>query len=547
MSFHIILREDANLNQAINGTSRRVVQIFFETICLILPFVLLSSSCSAQAEGPTAVPTLHTPSDPAPTLTLTPLRPTNTPIPTTSVLPTATPTQTPTPIPESVMAIPNDVAPLIEFEVPGWTAVFHAQPEAAFNAGEVDAALVVNGEGQLLWQSPIVLAVPWTMDWESVTLEEAEQIVQAGHPQVDILFWSDLSPHLRPLRVNGRLPHDPAYPLFQTLSLRVQNNINPDPLLVAAQNLLPRDEVIHLTAVGDMMLSRQLGREIQQGNVNFPFVHMARHLQQADITIGNVESALGSGGSPAAKSYTFQAPPGAAESLANAGFDVVSLANNHGMDFGPEGLLEAIDLLNAFGVIPIGAGINKSTAHAAHITQINGIRLAILAYVHVPVEYFGFDTQSWAATETTPGLAWGDPEEIKADITAVSDQVDLVIVVLHSGYEYVAAPSPPQLAAAQAAVEAGAHLVVGHHAHVLQGVQFNQKSVIVYGLGNFAFNIDGPPETAVLDVWLDRDGVRQVMLTPVINQATGQPRFATPAESTAIRQQLYQLTNLLND
>ncbi|MCA9921155.1 MAG: CapA family protein [Anaerolineales bacterium] len=293
------------------------------------------------------------------------------------------------------------------------------------------------------------------------------------------------------------------------------------------------------------MLDRALGVQLQTDRA-FPFAQVAPVLRQADITVGNMESALGDIGSPAAKSYTFRAPPAAAESLALAGFDIVSLANNHAMDFGPDALLQAITLLNNSGVTPIGAGANAAAAHAPTFAEINGLTLAFLSYVHVPVESLGFDTETWTATAETPGLAWADPAQITADITAVSPQADLIIVLLHSGYEYVEAPSPPQIAAAHAAIDAGADLVIGHHAHVLQGVEFYKDGVIVYGLGNFAFEIDGDPETAVLHAWLDADGVRELAFTPAVIQFGGQPRLATPAEASAILQKIYTLSTFLS-
>jgi poly-gamma-glutamate synthesis protein (capsule biosynthesis protein) len=165
----------------------------------------------------------------------------------------------------------------------------------------------------------------------------------------------------------------------------------------------------------------------------------------------------------------------------------------------------------------------------------------------VPIEAVtNFDTQSWTATADTPGLAWAEPERIRADVAAIRPSVDLVIVILHSGYEYIEEPSEPQVAAARAAIDAGANLVVGHHAHILQGIHRYGNGVIVYGLGNFLFDIDGPPETAILNVWLDRDGVRQLELIPAIIQEHGQPRLAESWEGGPILSRVYYLTTLLN-
>jgi poly-gamma-glutamate synthesis protein (capsule biosynthesis protein) len=260
-----------------------------------------------------------------------------------------------------------------------------------------------------------------------------------------------------------------------------------------------------------------------------------------------MESALGTVGQPAEKSYPFEAPPAAAESLALAGFDIISLANNHAMDFGPEALLEGLGLLHAQNLATIGAGADAATAYQPYFTEANGLRLAFLGYVNVPVEgSTNFDVQTWTATADAPGLAWGEPERILADVTAVAPQADLTIVILHSGLEYIEEPSEVQMAAAHAAIDGGADLVIGHHAHILQGIEFYKDGVIVYGLGNFAFDIDGPPETAVLNVWLNENGVHQLELIPAIIQDTGQPRPAAPEEAAPILERVHFLTMLLN-
>jgi poly-gamma-glutamate synthesis protein (capsule biosynthesis protein) len=351
------------------------------------------------------------------------------------------------------------------------------------------------------------------------------------------------------LRVDGRHPSDADYPLQQTWSLLGADEYDTAVSELAAHLTThwPTEPVVHLVAVGDVMLDRSLGFYLQRDDLAYPFVGVAAQLQNADITVGNVESSLGDTGQPAAKSYTFRAPPQAAPSLALAGFDVVSLANNHGMDYGPDTLLQGIQLLHDAGLSTVGAGANLTEARTAVIRELNGLRLAFLGYVNVPVEGRGFNTETWTATDSAPGLAWAIPEWISADVTAVRSQADIVMIILHSGYEYREDPSPPQIAAAQAAITAGADLVLGHHAHILQGLEFaDNSSVIVYGLGNFAFEIDGPPETMLLNVWLDAQGVRELEIVPAVIRFGGQPRLADPVEANAIRQTVYRLTDKLN-
>jgi poly-gamma-glutamate synthesis protein (capsule biosynthesis protein) len=430
-----------------------------------------------------------------------------------------------------------------------WQVNHNDDPAAQLAAGQAQVAWAQGTKGLAIRQEPLALAVPFTAAWENVTAEEAQSILNNGHALAAVLPWAEMPPTHKALRVDGRFPTDPDYPLQRQWSLIAAPGYDMAATELAPvwQTNMPAESLIHLAAVGDIMLDRALGYALQQGDLAYPFVGVAELLSQADITVGNLECALGDVGQPAAKSYTFQAPPQAAEALALAGFDVVSLANNHAMDYGPESLLQGLSLLQAQGIATIGAGPNEAEAHKAYVREVNGLTLAFLGYVHVPVEArSNFDTATWTARGDAPGLSWADPATIQIDVTAIRSQADVVIVVLHSGYEYVEEPSPPQAAAAKAAIDAGADLVIGHHAHILQGIEFYNGGVIVYGLGNFAFEIDGEPNTAVLNVWLDKDGVRQLEIVPAIIQFGGQPRLAEAWEGPAIVQRVYRLTDLLN-
>ncbi len=507
---------------------------------------LFTISCTGSPSLPTAVPTLSSPTENnlvevAPTAKSIVIPETATPL----IIPTLTPIPVSTPTAVSPLTIA--LSPEYEtIDTGDWVKIIDENPELQYQQNNADAALILNGDGTLIWQDPIALTVSWTERWEMVSWEEAQQLIQDGDPRIEIMPWREMPANRKALWINDRSPADPSYPYQTRLSLVHDPNLNVDTLIKSIQESLPSSQTAHISAVGDIMLGRRLGSAIQNGNIDHPFEEVATHLKQSDITIGNVESALGQGGIPEDKRYPFIAPPEAAVSLANAGFDVVSLANNHGMDYGAGTLLEAIDLLNQQNIAAIGAGSNLTQATTPFIQTVHDITIAVLAYVHVPVENFGFDTRTWTATESSAGLAWADLDQIQMDVTAVSPLADVTIVVLHSGYEYVPAPSPPQVAASKAAIDAGADLVIGHHAHILQGVAFYGEGVIAYGLGNFAFDINGAPETAVLDVWFDKNGIRELRFTPAVIQAGGQPRFATPAEANNILNNVYLLTTLLN-
>ncbi len=411
-----------------------------------------------------------------------------------------------------------------------------------------DLGIETDAAGYPFATTPIALTVDFTSSLESISLEEARNFMITDNDQVIVMPWNNVTPERKSLEIDGHRPADRDYPLRQTwvVTFRPGFEEAAAELATTLKQNIEEEIVVKIAAVGDIMLDRALGYAISQGNIEFPFSLVAPTLQGADITVGNLESALGSAGQPEHKSYTFQAPSAAADSLSSAGFDILNLANNHAMDFGTEALLEGIDLLNNKGILTIGAGSNDDMARNPAVIVANGLRVAFLGYVDVPVEVAGFDTRDWQATETAAGLAWAEPQQIQEDVESAREDADVVIVILHSGHEYIEAPTGNQVQAARAAVDAGAALVIGHHTHLLQGIEFYGDGVISYGLGNFAFEIDGDPSTVIFEIWLDRFGVRELNLVPAIIQFGGQPRLATAGEALSISQRVYELSNLLN-
>ncbi len=401
---------------------------------------------------------------------------------------------------------------------------------------EAHLSLIPDASGIPAGERPIAMAVPFASEWGPLSLEEAQELIQQNSPFVAGIDWDDMSPSFSPLQVAGRLPGDPLYPLQQPWSISAPESLEAaaSDLAKAIRPYIELDNVMHLAAVGDIMLDRALGDALRSGDIDYLFAPIGDTLITPDYTIGNLESALGETGQPENKGYTFQAPPEAAEALRRAGFDILTLANNHAMDFGVEGLLEAINLIEANGMVAVGAGIDANEARRAAILSRNNFTIAILAYVDVPIEFRGFDARVWEAGPDSAGVAWADPVDIQEDVSAALKDSDVVVVLLHSGYEYVERPSPPQVNAAHAAIDAGASLVIGHHSHVLQPVEFYKDSVIVYGLANFAFEDAGPPETIILNVWIDEDGVRSIGIRPIIITADGRPRLANDAEGLEI-------------
>lgn len=275
---------------------------------------------------------------------------------------------------------------------------------------------------------------------------------------------------------------------------------------------------VSVAFVGDVMLARSVGERLVE-DPGAPFAGVIEPFTEADLVVGTLETAVGEAGEPEDKIYTFQAPPEAVDSLQIAGFDLVSLANNHSYDFGVEGLLETMELLEAGGIAHVGAGADADAAREPVVLSAGGVDTAFLAYVDVPDDGAnGYRNRDWAASPTDPGVAWAVPEQIESDVAAAGQQADHIIVLLHAGAEGSAQPDASQHAAADAALGAGATAVIGSHPHVLQGHRLEEGQLTAWSLGNFVFDGFQDPETTrsvVLTVQLDRDGLTDTRWTPV--------------------------------
>lgn len=233
------------------------------------------------------------------------------------------------------------------------------------------------------------------------------------------------------------------------------------------------------------------------------FGPMIPALSAADLTVVNMETAIGTGGTPAPKEFVFQAPPVALEAFRAAGVDVVSAANNHGMDFGVASLEETLAAEADLGFPVIGIGRDESEAYAPFFAEVRGQRIAVIAATQVLDDSM---IDLWTADADSPGLASAKRvDRLVAEVRAARAAADTVVVFLHWGIERQTCPSEAQTALATELAAAGADVIVGGHAHRLQGGGRLGDAVVHYGLGNFAFYA-GNPEGA-------RTGVFRVTVT----------------------------------
>ena len=237
--------------------------------------------------------------------------------------------------------------------------------------------------------------------------------------------------------------------------------------------------------VGDIMLDRGVDYANQTqgtGAPTYPFEKIASTLREADVTIGNLEGPISDKGVNVGSEYSFRMDPKYIEGLKAAGFDVLSLANNHMFDYTAAALVGTVDRLHAAGIGTAGAGHDYTEANAPHIEELpDGTKIAFLSYTNLMPEGF-------SATIERPGISNPDTDDIKSEITNLKTSVDLVVLIWHWGVEYEPTSHPREQAIAYELIDAGADLIVGHHPHVPQEIEQYKGTYIAYSLGNFIFD-----------------------------------------------------------
>lgn len=219
-------------------------------------------------------------------------------------------------------------------------------------------------------------------------------------------------------------------------------------------------------------------------------------LSAADVTMVNLEAALGSGGTPQPKKFTFQVPDQAIDALQAAGVDVVTAANNHGMDFGPAGFRDSLRIKHDRGFPILGIGADDTEATTPWVTEVKGQRVGFLAANDV------FDDPlraAWTAAPGHPGLASIEEAgqvRFAERVRQLRPTVDTLVVFLHYGTETQTCPNQRQKDLVGLLVDAGADIVVGSHPHRLQGVGYRGEQFVAYSLGNFAFQANSPEGAA---------------------------------------------------
>lgn len=303
-------------------------------------------------------------------------------------------------------------------------------------------------------------------------------------------------------------------------------------------------EPLLVAAGGDVIGDRQVGVFIDRYGGEAVFADVRELLRDADVAFVNLESPASNKGSRnTKKDVTFRGRPALVAGLRSAGIDAVSLANNHALDWGGEALLDTLARLEEAGIAAAGAGADLAAARRPAIVETQAGRVALLAYSNVLPEGF-------PAGNSRPGVNPGRPdrERVLADITAAAVEADWVLVSFHWGREYQPEAAPEQQDLARAAVDAGADLVLGHHPHVIQGLELYRDRLIAYSLGDFVFDHYSREtgEAFVLRVTLEPQGPPAAEVVPVyLTDGHGIPEVVDGKAADRILSRLERLSSSL--
>jgi poly-gamma-glutamate capsule biosynthesis protein CapA/YwtB (metallophosphatase superfamily) len=243
-------------------------------------------------------------------------------------------------------------------------------------------------------------------------------------------------------------------------------------------------------------------------------------LRSADFAAVNLETSITSRGTPQPKTYHFRAPPAAFAALRDAGIDLVTMANNHVLDYGRTGLADTLAAARAARFPYVGIGASAAAAWAPYLTTIKGVRIAVIGVSQVAEL-----ASSWVATPSRPGEANAiDLRRTLAAVRSARRLASVVIVFMHWGTEGQACPDQAQLYLAHRLAAAGASIIVGAHAHMLQGSGWLGRTFVAYGLGNFLWwERSYSTATGVLELTVHPHAALTARFVPAVVSGTGQP------------------------
>ncbi|TCZ74259.1 CapA family protein [Paenibacillus albiflavus] len=273
-------------------------------------------------------------------------------------------------------------------------------------------------------------------------------------------------------------------------------------------------EPVHLIFAGDAMMDWSVKEAIREKGPDYPFQYVREEVSAADLAFVNLETAVTTHRvKDTNQIYNFKSDPISLSGIKNAGFDLVSISNNHVLDYKQQGFLETLQHLEQTGLRYVGGGRNKEQAYAAQLFKIKGQKIKILAFSRF------IPTGEWFAQTDQPGVAEAyNKNSVLPVIKRERAGADYLLVYMHWGVEKTHTPQQWQREYAYQMIDAGADAIIGSHVHVLQGYEFYHGKPIAYSIGNFLFPdyVKGAKaDTGLLNVTL-RNGKVEMAFKPYL-------------------------------
>ena len=311
---------------------------------------------------------------------------------------------------------------------------------------------------------------------------------------------------------------------------------------------------VRINLVGDILLHSRYDRIAEEKGPHFVFAKCGELLGDADLRFGNLECVLSNKGVPNPEKGCLRGDPRYIEALRDAGFGVLSLANNHALDFGTEALVDMACASEEAGIRVVGGGRDLAESRRCPTLDVKGVKLGFLAYSARDNGGYNY------AAEGVAGVAPLDLDAVVEDITNYKELVDHLILSLHWGIEYSLYPTPDQVSMGRKFIDAGASLIVGHHPRILQGHESYKHGVILYSIGNLChsdLHLEGPTRTykselklcereaAIYRVSVSKERIEKVDIIPLWLNDEGQPEPADDGRAADILKKIAERSEVL--
>jgi len=456
------------------------------------------------------------------------------------VLSACTQSKTPDPLPRPVLPVVALETRIPAPDLVGVTFVRSEAPVELLLSGQAIAAITPGAipaglEGLTYLATETVILQGWLDNPLALALTDAKDRLTtlgppgtAGPGRLAKGRLSDLRLGWKPVAIDGVLPTvrtitSGAYPLVDRTSLVWKPNVGAstaDMLAKSAHATPASQQMIRVSVVGDIMLARGVAAAMQRHGRDYPIEKVRDHIATADLAFANLESPIGVTGRPLpGKQIWFRSAPESVHLLTSLGLDGVTIANNHIMDYDTENFLETLEILDRIGLPYVGGGRDVAAARKPLVLEAQGVRVAFLGYSEFADIYWDLDyRKSFAAGLERPGVAGIHDQWLAEDIKLAGAQADLVIATFHWGEEFQNYPTSEQRRLARLSIDLGADAVIGYHPHAIQGFEIYKEGFIAYSTGNFIMDrqdTDLARESMILDLYVNKDGLKSVVVQPV--------------------------------